>query len=250
MAPPIVSIIIPVFENLLGLKKSIDSIQQQDFKDYEVWILDGGSSLDTQNYLSNLEKPFYYQSRVDRGIYDAMNKGIALAKGEWLYFLGSGDIFNTSTVLMSIFSNKKNIKNEIIAGKVRYEGIKNPFILNVTQKVKNVYWSPLIWVRNGLHHQGTFYKKTLFKNTFYNLNYKILADYHLNLNLYKNNAMCKIVDIIVANCNSDGISKSGTWELYKEEINFKTALSNPLLKPFFYLIAKIKYNLRKRTING
>jgi len=161
MAPPIVSIIIPVFENLLGLKKSIDSIQQQDFKDYEVWILDGGSSLDTQNYLSNLEKPFYYQSRVDEGIYDAMNKGIQLAKGDWLYFLGSGDVFNTSTVLMSIFSIKKNIKNEIIAGKVRYEGIKNPFILNVTQKVKNVYWSPLMWVRNGLHHQGTFYKKNI-----------------------------------------------------------------------------------------
>ena len=95
---PKLTIIIPVLNNLAGLQESIKSIKNQTFKDFEVWIIDGGSSLETQNYLNLLEKPFFYQSRLDKGVYDAMNNGVELAKGKWLYFLGSGDVLHNKNI--------------------------------------------------------------------------------------------------------------------------------------------------------
>ena len=245
MITPKISIIIPVLNNLSGLIKTVESIQKQSFKNFEVWIMDGGSSLETQNYLGNLEKPFYYQSRVDKGIYDAMNKGISLAKGEWLYFLGSGDVFFDDTVLSSIFEDKASISEDIIAGKVVYEGAISAFVYNAKKKVKEADWSRFMWIRNGLHHQSTFYKKELFDSLIYQLKYPVLADYWLNLYLYKKGFTCKIINNVVAKCNSDGVSKSGDWSIYQEEIQLKIDLSSLTFKPFCYTIAKIKYLFRK-----
>ena len=96
---PKISIIIPVLNNLRGLQKTIDSIKVQTFSDFEVWIIDGNSSIPIHSYLDTLESPFFYLSEKDQGIYDAMNKGISMAKGEWLYFLGAGDLLDNENIL-------------------------------------------------------------------------------------------------------------------------------------------------------
>lgn len=227
------------------MQKSISSIKEQTFKDYEVWVIDGGSSIETQNYLNDLEKPFFYQSRVDKGIYDAMNRGISLAKGDWLYFLGAGDILYNKNVFEDIFKSVSKKKESIIAGKIIYSGPTKPFIYSKHKMIKNIHWSKRMWLANGLHHQGTFYARALFKNRDYNLNYKTLADYHFNLKLFKDNIRCNILNLIIAECNSDGVSKTGDWEIYKEEVNLKTIESSPFLKPFFYIIAFTKFLSRK-----
>nr|WP_081816958.1 glycosyltransferase [Polaribacter sp. Hel_I_88] len=238
----------PVLNNLKGLQKTIHSIKVQNFKDFEVWIVDGGSAIETQDYLNTLEKPFFYQSRVDKGIYDAMNKGISLAKGEWLYFLGTGDFFNNETVLQEVSKYLSNNTYSIISGSIVYQGNKKPFVYSKSKMTKTPFWSFSMWIRNGLHHQGTFYKKVLFKDIKYPLKYKILSDYWLNLYLYKSTISCKIINTIIANCNSDGVSKAGSWKIYKEEIDLKTDLSSVLFSPFFYSIAYIKF-LSRKTIN-
>ena len=66
----------------------MQSIQSQSLKDFEVWIVDGNSSGEMQAYLKTLLPPFNFISEQDRGIYDAMNKGISQSKGEWLFFSG------------------------------------------------------------------------------------------------------------------------------------------------------------------
>jgi hypothetical protein len=96
-----------------------------------------------------------------------------------------------------------------------------------------------------LHHQSTFYKKELFDSLIYQLKYPVLADYWLNLYLYKKGFTCKIINNVVAKCNSDGVSKSGDWSIYQEEIQLKIDLSSLTFKPFCYTIAKIKYLFRK-----
>lgn len=227
------------------MQKTIESIKNQTFTNFEVWILDANSPLETQNYLNNLEKPFFYQSSNDNGIYDAMNKGITLSKGKWLYFLGTEDVFFNDTVLEYIFNDLSLEKETIVAGKIVYQGKKKPFIHSKNKMVKEVSWSNSMWIRNGLHHQGTFYKKALFKNKKYDLKYKILSDYWFNLYLFKNKVKCKIIDIIIAKCNSDGVSKSGSWSIYQEEINLKKSLSSLFFKPFFYIVAVLKYISRK-----
>lgn len=231
------------------MKKTVKSIQNQSFNDFEVWIIDGGSTNETLEYLSKLEAPYFTKSEKDRGIYDAMNKGISLSKGEWLYFLGSGDLLFNEFVLTTIFDHSINEISSIIAGKIIYEGHTKPFIYSKNKMIKNPYWSLLMWIRNGLHHQGTFYKKELFLDKAYNLEYETLSDYFLNLQFYKQNEKCKKMNLIISKCNSDGISKSGNWNVYKEEINLKMSLSSLLFYPIFYSIAFSKFISRK-IING
>ncbi|MDD7914797.1 glycosyltransferase [Polaribacter sp. MSW5] len=235
----------PVLNNLLGLQKTIISIKSQTFSNYEVWIIDGKSSKETQEYLEHLEAPFFYQSEKDKGIYDAMNKGIAFSNGEWLYFLGAGDELYHESVLENCFLNRTLESVNLIAGNIVYVGNKTPFIYSKNKMTKNPSWSNDMWIRNGLHHQGTFYKKVLFLNTKYPLKYKTLSDYWLNLILYKQNEKCFIIESTIAKCNSDGVSKSGNWNLYKEEVNLKTDLTSLLLKPIFYIVAFTKFLSRK-----
>ena len=227
------------------MQKSIDSLKNQSFKNFEVWVIDGGSSIKTQEYLQNLEAPFFYQSNIDKGIYDAMNKGIQLSKGKWLYFLGAGDMLYNSTILNNIFSHIELQNTSLIAGKIIYEGDTKPFVYSRSKMIKNVHWSHRIWLTNGLHHQGTFYKKELFTDNIYNIKYKTLADYYFNLQLFKNNTKCKIIDEVIATCDSNGVSKMGGWDMYLEEVNLKSDLSSVVFKPFFYIIAFTKFLSRK-----
>ena len=98
-----------------------------------------------------------------------------------------------------------------------------------------------MWIRNGLHHQGTFYRSSLFLAMEYNLDYKTLADYGVNLQLYQKKETCVLLEETIAKCNSEGVSKVGSWELYLEEIDLKLALSSPLFLPFFYILVFMKY---------
>lgn len=208
-------------------------------------MIDGDSSIETQEYLRSLKAPFFYQTAKDTGIYDAMNKGVLLSNGDWLYFLGTGDVFYNEKVLEQIFVNSLKENISLIAGKVMYEGEIKPFIYSKEKRVKSVYWSYFMWIRNGLHHQGTFYKKTVFIDRKYSLKYKILSDYWLNLQLYKSKEACKITDLVISKCNSDGVSKAGHWSIYQEEVQLKTDLSSAFFRPFFYIIAMGKFLSRK-----
>ena len=245
MKSPLVSIIIPVFNNLEGLKKSIESIQDQSFTDYEVWVIDGGSNSETSLYLKELKYPFQFISEEDSGIYDAMNKGILFTNGEWLYFLGSGDVFLNEDVLEITFKKPIQRKYQLLSGSILYQGENQPFIYSKSKKEKIPSWSFLMWLRNGLHHQGTFYREKLFKEYTYSLNYQILSDYWLNLLFFKKGFSCKILPYVVSVCDSNGISKQRQWRMYKEEIALKTSLSKKVFQPLFYTIAIIKYTISK-----
>jgi glycosyltransferase involved in cell wall biosynthesis len=227
------------------LQKTIQSVKNQTFKEVEVWVVDGGSSEETQTYLHELNPPFFYQSEKDGGIYDAMNKGVELSKGEWLYFLGSGDGLYNDRVLETVFSNPVPEQVSLIAGKIIYEGDTKPFIYSKHKRVQTPSWSFSIWLRNSLHHQGTLYRRSLFLNNSFNLAYKIVSDYWFNLLLFKNKEHCFIVDLMLAKCNSNGVSKSGSWQLYKEEIKLKMNHSSMVLFPFFFCLAFVKFLTRK-----
>ena len=78
------------------------------------------------------------------------------------------------------------------------------------------------------------------------LTFLILADYAYNLKLYKNKKNCFKTELLIAKCSGKGISKSGSWKLYKEEYSLKIQESSPLFGIFHYLISVLKYFLRKR----
>lgn len=100
----IISIITINYNNKVGLKKTIESVIQQDFNSFEFIVIDGGStdgSYDViQEYRNYID---YWVSEPDKGIYNAMNKGITIARGEYCNFMNSGDFFYDKNVLSSIF---------------------------------------------------------------------------------------------------------------------------------------------------
>jgi len=215
------------------LRKTVDSIKNQTFRDFEVWIIDGNSSKETQEYLSKLEAPFFYQSKTDKGIYDAMNKGISLSKGEWFYFLGAGDLLENESIL-NLVSNKLNLNLDILYGNIRYDAIKFTSI-----------FSSFLWIKNTLHHQSVFYNKKLFSEINYEISYKVLADYDFNLNLYCKNINAEKMDVIISNCDKEGISKDYNWSLYREELKLKSARTNSVFHPLFFLLVFFKFIFRK-----
>ncbi|MCF6347550.1 MAG: glycosyltransferase [Flavobacteriaceae bacterium] len=225
------------------------SIQDQSFKNFEVWIIDGGSSDNTVKFLQSLKDPFHWISEPDKGVYDAMNKGIALSKGQWLYFLGADDSLFNPTTLSSIFSKPIPHEKQMIIGRIKYDLKTNDNVYTHNNEGLIVSsWSKKLWIKNALHHQAVFYKKILFSNLKYDLKYHILADHALNLQLYKKKVDAKIIDTIISICGTDGQSKKYHWKMYKEEIDLKVAVSSYFFKPIFVIIGYIKYLLKKTNI--
>ena len=91
-----ISIVTVVYNDYLGLSKTLESISNQSCNDYDLLIIDGGSSDKTLNVIKKYEAIISYQvSEKDNGIYDAMNKGLDQCNGEWVIFLNAGDEFNS-----------------------------------------------------------------------------------------------------------------------------------------------------------
>lgn len=151
------SIIIPTYNSAKTLPKTLDSIVYQTFTNWEVLIMDGASNDETINVAKNYNDPrIRIYSEQDNGIYDAMNKGIKKAKGDWLYFLGSDDRILTSTVFHEIFS--LNITGyDIIYGEV---------ISPILSDSNRGEWT-LKNISANRCHQSIFYRKEVFKQIGY-----------------------------------------------------------------------------------
>jgi glycosyltransferase involved in cell wall biosynthesis len=209
------SIIIPTYNSASTLARCLDSIIAQNFNDFEILIMDG---LSTDNTLKIAQK--YHDPRIkihsekDKGIYDAMNKGILTAQGKWLYFLGSDDYLHDNAVLHTIHTLIKNKNADVIYGNV----VSRVF----TGKYNDIYNYIKIYKEN-IPHQAIFFNKQLFdKIGYFNLKYKILADYEHNLKWFLNRKT-KIVYTsgIIAHYGGSGISTANPDLAFEKDRAYK-----------------------------
>ncbi|MDO6760188.1 glycosyltransferase [Tamlana sp. 2_MG-2023] len=242
------SIIIPTLNQEQDLHQCLNVMMRQSYDFYEVIVVDGGTKNFDINGLKNKFKNVKFISESDNGVYDAMNKGVTLASGEWLYFMGVDDSFYDVGVLESVdfYFRKKDIK--LILGQIVYDlGGKDSYFVRKNKGLIRPKWSNEMWIKNTLHHQGAFYHKSNFEKEYYDMSYKILADYAFNLNLWKRRIPVVILDKKIASCGSKGMSKKYNYTLYKEDIILKTKASSILLTPLFVLFSVIKFCLNKST---
>ena len=114
---PLISIITVVFNGEKYLEETIQSVINQTYSNVEYIIIDGGSTDGTLDIIKKYEKKIdYWVSEKDKGIYDAMNKGIDVASGEWINFMNASDIFYNSDVLKYTFNKKLKDNYAVIAG--------------------------------------------------------------------------------------------------------------------------------------
>ena len=193
-----ISIIIVVYNGAATISHAIDSVMAQTYKELELIVIDGGSTDGTIEILQNYSySNLFWKSEPDKGVYDAMNKGIQKASGEWIYFLGCDDSFYKEDVLENIFKERKYEYADLIYGNVLKNG----------QEYDGEFDKNKI-VEINICHQGIFYKTSIHERIgSYNLNYKIFADWDFNLRCFFNNSVrIQYVDIIISNFAEGGIS--------------------------------------------
>lgn len=171
---PLFSIITVVYNDADNLEKSVKSLLSQSCKDYEFIIMDGGSVDHTPEIISRYKNHItFYKSEKDKGIYDAMNKGISVAKGKFLHFLNAGDTYSGPNLLELVSERiSGSAASEVFYGKTIYQGNGSQNIKGSAVNYRNVYFSiPFC-------HQSMFFKRALFdENGLYDTSYKYAADY-------------------------------------------------------------------------
>lgn len=234
---PVISIITVVYNGGSTLEKTILSVIEQTYPNIEYVIIDGGSTDNSVNLIKKHEnKIAVWLSEPDLGIYHAMNKGIDLANGQYLYFLGSDDIMMDSNIIYNVVTNIKKFNEcDLIYGRIIYDG-------------KNIYTSTIsakTLLHNTLHHQAVFYNYKLFNNFRYDTKYKYIADYELNLLIYINKQRLKIVKMteIIANCEDAGRSRVNLEQAYNETNSIRKKVLGKIKSLIPNLLYYIKFSI-------
>lgn len=211
---PKLSIITVNLNNLYGLQKTMESVFPQTFTDYEYIIIDGGSTDGSREYIEQHSvKLSYWISEQDTGIYQAMNKGILQATGQYLLFLNSGDyLVNAEVIIDFLFQGSGE---DILYGILNaYD--KGRFI----QKDCPEKLSFSFFLNDTLPHPSTLIKRKLFTEIgLYNENLRSTSDWEFFLNaICKYNVSYKKIPLPVAVFNTEGLtSQEENWVWIRQD---------------------------------
>jgi glycosyltransferase involved in cell wall biosynthesis len=205
----IVSIITVVYNDVANIEKTILSVTNQTYPNIEYIVIDGGSTDGTLDIISKYRDSIsYFNSEKDNGIYYAMNKGLSLAKGEWVYFLNCGDTFQNANILSGIDFSSLPKTTDVIHGNIvleyKYGLIKNR-LTSIVGKMPNVY------------HQATFVRTETQRKYPFDPLFKYCADFNSLYNIYKNGGVFEYKDIYIANYEMTGFSAGNLLSFYEEK---------------------------------
>lgn len=213
------SIIIPIFNSEKTIGRCINSILNQNFLDFQILILDNYSSDGTRMIIDSFsDSRVVFISELDFGVYDAMNKGLKMAKGQWLYFMGSDDVFYDHFVLEKISKEILNTTLPVVYGNVKIIGETG---WANDGEVYAGYFSKNRMLKKAICHQAIFYKREflLQNNLLFNLKYFVSADWDFNLRCRRISEF-KYVDLIIAVFKAGGIS-STKKDSFLDEIHYE-----------------------------
>ena len=200
------------YNNGKELEHTIQSVVNQSFRNYEYIVVDGGSTDDSvktiRKYAARIDQ---WVSEPDKGVYNAMNKGLGMAHGEYVNFMNSGDTFHSNTVLEEV--DKQIGDADIIFGNVcdsatglRYGGIAAGSEVTFLTLKKEI-----------LCHQGTFYRRNIFDRHPYDETLRLIADWKVNVQaIVFDNCKVKVIDTMVARYDLTGMSTTQSL-LHAEE---------------------------------
>lgn len=237
---PLLSIIV-VCRNPGGrLAGALESVWGQQGISPELVVIDGASTDGTREWLeARRGRLGTLVSEPDGGIYEAMNKGVARARGEWILFLGADDRLADATVLARAALPLTSSGADVFAATARFDDGR-------------VYppRSPRAAIRrNFLHHQATFYRRALFARLGgFDPALRLMADYDFNLRLLHAGGAIETGPLEIARCGSGGLSDAGTWTTYGEEIAVRHR-HFPAWRCWPWDAGSVVRFLRKRLVN-
>lgn len=199
------SIIVVTLNNAVGLQRTLDSISRLTYTNHEVIVIDGVSSdntVDVVNGFSSIVTTFV--SEKDTGVYNAMNKGLGYANGDYVVYMNSGDVFAESGTLDIV----NEYDADIILGDSTYGGVKrilkNDFTLYDLMSI-------------GINHQSTYYRTAILKQYPFDESYHIIADLKSVVEPFvKQQCSLDYINKLLSVCEAQGMSKKHWREIFDE----------------------------------
>ncbi len=214
-----VTIITVCYNALEMLKKTMQSVDNQNYNNLEYIVIDGCSTDGTVDFLKNYKgKLSKYVSEPDKGIYDAMNKGVSFATGNYVIFLNAGDLFAENDTLDKIFSSK-NYEADVIYGDVLKIGKDGKLFLKPAEKSHNAH-------KMYFCHQSSLTKTECLKEFPFDLRYKMSADFNFFKTLTKHDKVFKQLNIPISIFDTSGISNTRRSAGLKENIKIVKCQDN------------------------
>lgn len=241
-----VTVVTAVLNDAGHIEQTILSVISQTDIEIEYIIVDGGSKDGTLELIGKYkDKISLLISEPDRGVYDAMNKGIKYSTGDFVYFLNSGDVLLNPSILSKIKLEELKERNAIIYGNVivaygNIEALEKPRpFFNSKMKFKGI----------GICHQSMFFPGELIRNEKYDLSYNIAADYDLAYRLWRKGTVFLYKDITIAKYDwGKGISSNPykLLDVYRENAR----VCHQQLNPLYWAKMVLEYiRLQKKLAN-
>lgn len=241
-----ISLITPTYNFGPTLARTIESVIAQNYSDLEYIIIDGGSTDNTAEIVASYQAKIKinFISEPDKGIYDAMNKGIKLATGEVICILNSDDIFYDVSVLSTIATAFSDTKVEVVYGDIKY------FSDDVTKT--NRYWKTGEYktskLNNGwiIPHPALFIRKSVYNTCgLYNTDFKIAGDYEFILRMLKKyNFTLKYIPQVFVKMFDGGVSGRNLEQRNKGWIELKKAWTvNGLPLPKLFILRRVLFKV-------
>ena len=206
-----VTIVTVVFNDAAHLQRTIDSIASQTYQNIEHIIIDGRSTDGTLEIIKHCASIDYWVSEGDRGIYDAMNKGVHSSTGEWINFMNSGDVFFNDSVVESIFLNCESRVADLIYGDVEvdYGGFRKLRRAGAVGSLKQ-----------GMQfsHQSLFAKRSVLLELGFDLSYRTAADYNFIVSSWVKHYHFECFDLVVSSISAGGVSDLRRLESHNQRV--------------------------------
>ena len=217
------SIITINLNNREGLQRTIDSVVCQTFRDFEWIVIDGGSTDGSKELIEQYADHFaYWVSEPDKGIYNAMNKGIKVAKGEYLQFLNSGDWLYKNTTLSNCFSHDSTA--DILYGDLFFCDGENMEKCCYPKQLSIRYFYNL-----SLGHPSSFIKRILLQEEPYDESLKIVSDWKFFLKQALRGKTFVHIDETVSCFNTSGVSSQNEKLTEQERESVLKKDLNPMI---------------------
>lgn len=226
-----ISVVTIAFNEEKNIRRTIESVLNQTSNDFEYILCDGKSTDKTveiaNSYIDAFEKKgisFQIWSEKDKGIYDAMNKGIEHSKGEYVHFLNAGDWYFDSNVISNVVEKILETNSpDVIYGDIVY--VERGVVLRQSTDHNNLARGMT------MAHPSTFVANHILKEKFFDIQYKIAADYNLLLELYLEKKSFSNIHIPISYFELDGVSATNVSESLKEQRNVLISHGQPATRP-------------------
>lgn len=242
---PFLSVIIPCFRSENTLPHLLESLSKQSFLNFEVIIMDGASddgTISTAEKWSKSIPSLIIRSEKDEGIYDAINKGIGIAKADWIYIIGSDDQIFSNEVFSSFHSYALKSNEKLLYGDVQVVGDAG---WAKDGQIYNGHFERADIVKQNICQQAIFYHRSLFSRYgLFEKRYKTCADWDFLFRVIANEN-CAYIPLTVALFYGGGTSVNRQDAVFQEELplNLYNYFGRALRSPDFYSLRYRFYDL-------